>query len=144
MIDVFNGDADGICVMRQLRLAKPADSSLITGAKRDIALLQRVRAGSGDRVTVVDISLDKNREPLQGLLDAGAQVCYFDHHFSGKILDHAGLEAHIETLPDKGTSLLVDEYLQGRFRAWAASAGGNTRGMKACVTERHRQPLTKR
>ena len=40
--DVFNGDADGLCALHQLRLAAPVDSVLVTGAKRDIALLQRV------------------------------------------------------------------------------------------------------
>jgi hypothetical protein len=34
--DVFNGDADGICALVQLRLAKPIQSNLITGVKRDI------------------------------------------------------------------------------------------------------------
>ena len=38
--DVFNGDADGICALVQLRLATPIESVLITGAKREIALLQ--------------------------------------------------------------------------------------------------------
>lgn len=117
--DVFNGDADGICALQQLRLAEPAESVLVTGVKRDIALLKRVNAGQGDQVTVLDISMDKNREALQSVLDAGAEVRYFDHHYAGKIPQHAGLEVHIETLPDKGTSLLVDEYLQGKFRAWA-------------------------
>ena len=56
--DVFNGDADGICALLQLRLAEPRNSQLITGIKRDIALLDRVDAQSGDQVTVLDISLD--------------------------------------------------------------------------------------
>ena len=39
-IDVFNGDADGLCALHQLRLAEPlADAQLVTGVKRDIALL---------------------------------------------------------------------------------------------------------
>ena len=46
--DVFNGDADGLCALHQLRLEAPLDSVLITGVKRDIALLQRVPAGRGD------------------------------------------------------------------------------------------------
>jgi len=52
-IDVFNGDADGICALHQLRLAEPVESTLVTGVKRDINLLQKVEAGQGDRVTVV-------------------------------------------------------------------------------------------
>lgn len=119
IFDVFNGDADGLCALQQIRLAEPAVSTLVTGVKRDIALLQRVDAGEGDRVTVLDVSLDKNREPLLGMLERGAAVRYFDHHFPGEIPRHPGLDVYIETLPDKGTSLLVDEYLAGRFRAWA-------------------------
>jgi len=117
--DVFNGDADGICALQQLRLAEPRSTTLVTGVKRDIGLLRRVDAGDGDVVTVLDISLDKNRDALLGLLEHGARIRYFDHHYPGDIPRHAGLEVHIETLPDKGTSLLVDDYLAGRHRAWA-------------------------
>lgn len=130
IIDVFNGDADGLCALQQIRLAEPGESTLVTGVKRDIALLRRVEAGAGDRVTVLDISLEKNREFLLGLLERGATVRYFDHHFPGEIPRHPGLDVHIETLPDQGTSLLVDAYLGGRFRAWAVvgSFGDNFDG----------------
>ncbi len=119
VIDVFNGDADGICALQQLRLAQPADASLVTGVKRDIALLGKLRAVQGDQVTVLDISLDMNRHALEKILAAGARVRYFDHHYPGDLPEHPGLELHIETQADKGTSLLVDEYLGGRYRAWA-------------------------
>ena len=66
--DVFNGDADGVCALHQLRLAYPADGQIITGVKRDITLLERVAAKPGDTITVLDISLDKNREALLALL----------------------------------------------------------------------------
>lgn len=117
--DLFNGDADGLCALQQLRLAEPLDTVLVTGVKREIGLLARVDAVAGDRVTVLDVSLDKNRDALVRLLSLGVKIRYFDHHFPGDIPEHAGLEAHIETLPDKGTSLLVDEYLGGAHRAWA-------------------------
>lgn len=117
--DVFNGDADGICALQQLRLAEAREGVLVTGVKRDIALLKRVAAEAGDRITVLDVSLDKNREPLGALLDKGVSVRWFDHHFPGDIPRHEHFEPHIETIPDKGTSLLVDEHLGGRFRAWA-------------------------
>jgi hypothetical protein len=117
--DVFNGDADGICALQQLRLAEPRDAVLVTGIKRDISLLQRVQASPGDEVTVLDISLDRNRDALVRLLAKGVHVHYFDHHFPGVIPSHPGLEVHIETISDKGTSLLVDDHLSGRFRAWA-------------------------
>lgn len=121
--DVFNGDADGICALHQLRLAEPADDAvLITGIKRDIELLGRVDAAAGDRVTVLDVSLDRNRTDLQRLLAAGARVFYVDHHYAGDIPAHAALETLIDTAPDSCTSLLVDAHLQGRYRAWAVAA----------------------
>jgi hypothetical protein len=70
--DVFNGDADGMCALLQLRLAEPRDAQRITGLKREIALLQRVRAQAGDTVTVLDISLDANRAALMSMLRRGA------------------------------------------------------------------------
>ena len=77
--DVFNGDADGICALHQLRLADPLDSTLVTGLKREIALLGSVPATDGDVVTVLDISLDRNRDALEALLARGVVVHYFDH-----------------------------------------------------------------
>jgi hypothetical protein len=121
-IDVFNGDADGLCALRQLRLAEPAVSELVTGVKRDIALLGRVAAKPGDLVTVLDVSLERNRAALLRLLEDGVRVLYFDHHFAGEIPSHAGLEAHIDTSPGTCSSILVDRYLGGRFRRWAVAA----------------------
>src|SRR3990167_3729374 len=69
--DVFNGDADGICALHQLRLAFPATNNLVTGTKRDIDLLRCVEAGPGDEVTVLDLALSKNREALLALLGKG-------------------------------------------------------------------------
>lgn len=120
--DVFNGDADGICALHQLRLAKPIQSTLITGVKRDIALLERVEAKSGDQITVLDVSLDKNHTALEKLLQQGAEVLYFDHHFAGDIPQHPGLQTHIDTTATVCTSLLVDQYLEGKYRAWAVTA----------------------
>ena len=125
--DVFNGDADGLCALTQLRLAEPAESQLVTGVKRDVSLLRRVEAGAGDRVTVLDVSLDANRADLLRLLAAGVEVLYVDHHFAGEIPAHPGLDARIDTAPDTCTSLLVNRMLQGRFAAWAVvgAAGDN-------------------
>jgi len=120
--DVFNGDADGICALHQLRLAEPRDCELVTGVKRDIALLRRVAAGPCDRVTVLDISLDKNRDALVRLLDDGAQVQYFDHHYAGEIPVSDALDARIDTSADVCTSLLVNDYLGGAHLAWAVAA----------------------
>jgi single-stranded DNA-specific DHH superfamily exonuclease len=120
-IDVFNGDADGICALTQLRNAEPSDSLLVTGVKRDIALLERVEARAGDFVTVLDISLDKNRDGLEKLLAVGANVFYADHHFAGEIPASPRLESHIDPSPDICTSLLVDRHLEGKFALWAVT-----------------------
>jgi single-stranded DNA-specific DHH superfamily exonuclease len=118
----FNGDADGLCALQQLRLADPARATLVTGVKRDIQLLARVNACAGDEVTVLDVSLDSNRDALRALLDAGVRVRYFDHHHAGELPLHPHFESHIDTAADVCTSLLVDRHLEGRHRAWAITA----------------------
>ena len=120
--DVFNGDADGICALHQLRLAEPRPSALVTGVKRDIALLQRVEAQAGDAITVLDISLARNASALRRLLACGATCRYFDHHFAGEEPTHPNLETFIDTAPDTCTSLIVDRYLNGSQRTWAVVA----------------------
>lgn len=117
--DVFNGDADGICALHQLRLAAPVEATLVTGVKRDIALLDRVPAANGDALTVVDISLDANRTALLALLQRGVTVTYFDHHAAHDIPHHAGLHALIDMTADVCTSILVDRHLGGAHRVWA-------------------------
>ncbi len=117
--DVFNGDADGICALTQLRNAQPVDSTLVTGVKRDISLLKQVDAEAGDVITVLDVSLDKNRDALVSVLEAGANVFYCDHHFAGEIPESEHLTALINTEPDVCTSILVNGYLQGAFVEWA-------------------------
>lgn len=120
--DVFNGDADGICALQQLRLTDPANSQLVTGVKRDIELLDQVQAASGDAITVLDISLDKNRAGLLRVLDAGATVRYFDHHFAGDIPRHPRLTTHIDTAGDTCTSLIVNDFLNSAHAPWAVTA----------------------
>jgi hypothetical protein len=117
--DVFNGDADGLCALTQLRNAKPREAELITGVKRDINLLERVQAEPGSQVTVLDVSLDKNRAGLERALEAGADVFYCDHHFAGDIPENPRLEALINTAPDVCTSLLINKYLDNEFLEWA-------------------------
>jgi hypothetical protein len=120
--DVFNGDADGICALHQLRLEHPVPATLITGRKREIALLERVQAHAGDRVTVLDISLARNRVALDALLQKGVIVDYFDHHQAGALPVHPGLHAIIDMTPDVCTGMLVDRFLLGRQRPWAVVA----------------------
>ena len=121
-IDVFNGDADGICALVQLRLAQPAQSKLVTGVKRDIQLLDKLSVQKNDQITVLDISLKKNRTALDRILQQGVSVFYIDHHESGDIPQHPNLKAIINTAANTCTSLLVDQYLGGKYRAWAVTA----------------------
>jgi len=117
--DVFNGDADGICALLQLRFAEPREAQLITGVKREIDLLNRVYPEADDRITVLDISLDKNREGLNRALDVGAQVFYVDHHFAGSVPASASLKSLINEAPNVCTSVLINHYLRGAYREWA-------------------------
>ena len=120
--DVFNGDADGIISLVQLRRADPREASLVTGRKRDIKLLDRVQAGKGDHVTVLDISMRSNADDLRRILAAGANVFYADHHNAGDIPDHPNLQAVIDTSPEICTAMLIDMCLEGAYRAWAVTA----------------------
>jgi hypothetical protein len=137
--DVFNGDADGICALHQLRLETPRASVLVTGVKREIALVERVAARAGDELTVLDVSFARNAGAVAAALAAGAKCRYFDHHYAGTVPVHPDLEAVIDTAPDVCTSLLVDRYLDGRRRVWAvvAAFGDNL----AAAARRAAEPL---
>lgn len=149
--DVYNGDADGLCALLQLRLATPRDSTLVSGVKRDIRLLDRVEAQHGDEIVVLDISLDANRQALERVLQQGARVSWFDHHYPGEIPTHHRFVSHINTDPVVCSSLIVDRHLDGRFRNWAivAAFGDNldstarqlaaAAGLNSEETERLRQ-----
>lgn len=120
---VFNGDADGLCAMQQLRLyranGRPELPQLITGVKRDIGLLAKIREVQGRRIAVLDISLDKNREALHQLLANCNHVVYIDHHYSGAIPASSLLQTHIDPSPQTCTALLTNKLLQGQFITWA-------------------------
>jgi hypothetical protein len=120
--DVFNGDADGILSALQLRLAEPKDSQLITGVKRDIALLDRVDSNLATSVTVLDISMEKNQSALRSLLANQVPVSYFDHHRTGEIPNHPLLDCKIDTDANVCTALLVNQFLQNRYPLWAITA----------------------
>ncbi|MDP6981417.1 MAG: DHH family phosphoesterase [Myxococcota bacterium] len=118
-IDIFNGDADGICALTQFRNAFPGESRLVTGVKRDIALVAKAGIEAGDEVTVLDVSLDKNRDGVEAALEAGAEIFYVDHHFAGDIPSGSGLKTLIDPSPDVCTSILMNGHLEGRFVEWA-------------------------
>jgi hypothetical protein len=120
--DIFNGDADGLCALHQLRLVEPREAVLVTGVKRDLRLVERVDARSGDELTVLDVSMQDNAEALLKLLARGVRCQYFDHHYPGDMPSHQNLHAIIDTSPDVCTSLLVDRHLGGCLRPWAVVA----------------------
>ncbi|EGR9014401.1 DHH family phosphoesterase [Vibrio parahaemolyticus] len=120
--DIFNGDADGIIALLQLRLADPIDSQLITGVKRDIKLVEKVDVQAGDELTVLDISMEKNMAGLEQALAQGAHVFYADHHKAGDIPQRGNLDAHIDLDANMCTALIVDKLLEGRFHTWAITA----------------------
>jgi hypothetical protein len=136
-IDIFNGDADGICALTQLRNADPRESTLITGVKRDIELVAKANVSAGDRVTALDISFDKNREGVLGALEAGAEVFYVDHHFAGDVPDHDNLTVIIDTDANVCTSLLINGYLKGAYPEWAVTGafGDNLKASARRIAE---------
>ena len=137
--DIFNGDADGLCALHQLRLDAPRQAELVTGVKRDTALLERVDAQPGDCLTVLDISLRSNALGVERALACGAEVHYFDHHAAGELPRHPRFHGHIDTAHDVCTSLIVDRHLKGKFRPWAVVAAFGDNLVEAAI--RAAQPL---
>jgi single-stranded DNA-specific DHH superfamily exonuclease len=136
-IDIFNGDADGICALTQLRNADPRQSTLITGVKRDIALVAKAEVSEGDRITALDLSFDKNRDGVLRALEAGAEVFYVDHHFAGEIPESDKLTTIIDTDANACTSLLVNGYLKGAHIEWAVTGafGDNLKASARTIAE---------
>lgn len=143
--DVFNGDADGICALHQLRLVDPRTSHLISGVKRDIGLLSRLNSlpeCRDNRITALDISLDKNREDLLILLDNNNHVFYADHHYPGEIPDRANLQTIIDSDPNICTGLLIDRMLDGKYGLWAIVAAFGDNLHEAALTRAEPLDLT--
>ncbi|WP_261817979.1 DHH family phosphoesterase [Vibrio gallicus] len=116
--DVFNGDADGICSLLQLRLVKPQIGTLVTGIKRDIQLLKQVPT-SATSVTALDISLEKNLADTRRLLEHNCTIFYCDHHRAPIIPSDTNLTALINTEPTTCTSLLINQHLNSEQVIWA-------------------------
>ncbi|WP_150465524.1 DHH family phosphoesterase [Francisella sp. SYW-2] len=126
-IDIFNGDADGILSLIQLRKALPVASNnhrLVTGVKRDISLCKNLSNQDANDaiVTVLDISYDKNYQDIERLLKYVTQIIYFDHHQADKLISNPKLKAHINTAADVCTALLVSESLGKKYHLWAIVA----------------------
>jgi len=126
-IDVFNGDADGIFSLIQMRKAKPVKASeqkLISGVKRDNSLIKKISDGEADAaiITALDISFDKNTDDLKRVLEKADSVFYCDHHQAKSLFDHEKLTHLIDFSPNVCTGLLVSKHLGGMFHEWAITA----------------------
>ena len=121
--DVFNGDADGLCALQQLRLHNPLDDAyLVTGPKRETSLLGKIPLVEPTDIIVLDISLRANRSDAERLLRDGHRLTYIDHHNAGPIPEHKNFVSHIDTDPAVCTSVIVDQILEGKYRDWAITA----------------------
>lgn len=120
--DVFNGDADGICALHQLRLVHPLTSTLVTGVKRDTQLIDRLPAVANDCVTALDIGLKQNFQAVVKLLSAGVRFDWIDHHYPGEIPLDPAFRSQIDMAPDVCTSILVDRRIGGVHRPWTIAA----------------------
>ncbi|MEM9600975.1 MAG: DHH family phosphoesterase [Pseudomonadota bacterium] len=139
--DLFNGDADGIFSLLQLRQVDPRpDATLITGVKRDIRLFPRIagHVSEGDRITALDISMAKNTDGLRQALAAGAEVFYADHHQTGEIPEHPNLQVITDMSKETCTAYLIDRHLHGAKAAWAVCGayGDNFQRLAQSIAER--------
>ncbi|NQZ24664.1 MAG: DHH family phosphoesterase [Colwellia sp.] len=138
--DVFNGDADGIIALVQLRLAQPKTTKLITGVKRDISLLKQVPVEQAESVTVLDISMEQNSDALANLLTNNVEVFYVDHHRTGEIPQSEKLTSLINTDANTCTSLLMNEHLNGQYVNWAITAAfGDNMNQSAMVLAKQQE-----
>jgi hypothetical protein len=133
---VFNGDADGLCGQHILCLELGPPASRVTGLKREIELLGRVKPRKGLDVHAIDISLRRNLGALPALLAMGnVKVTWYDHHEPGEPPAHPSLEVHVNQAPDTCTAAIVNAVRGHRHPLWAAMAafGDNLPGTGAAL-----------
>ncbi len=118
----FNGDADGLCALVQLLAGRADAPVLVTGVKRDQALLKRVPAVPGP-ICVLDVALGKNIDAVTTLIESGTDITYIDHHAPDSIPDHPQFHPRIVVTPDTNTSKLVYDLRPTRHNALWAVAG---------------------
>ncbi len=126
-IDVFNGDADGIFSLIQLRKVNPIAverQRLVTGVKRDISLVSKISDAEANQanISVLDVSFDKNEREVARVLKQANSVFYCDHHQAKKLFEDKRLKAIINTDPAVCTALLINDYLQNAQALWAVAA----------------------
>tara|TARA_R110002020_G_scaffold452950_1_gene667567 strand:- start:2064 stop:3041 length:978 start_codon:yes stop_codon:yes gene_type:complete len=127
-IDVFNGDADGIFSLIQWRKSHPITANdqqiLITGVKRDIALVSKIddALANHSKITVLDVSFDKNHEAVKRVMEHCHSLFYCDHHKADKLFEHNNLMSVIDTAPTVCTGLLINNVLKDEHILWAVAA----------------------
>ncbi|MEP4053431.1 MAG: DHH family phosphoesterase [Litorimonas sp.] len=136
--DLFNGDADGIFSLLQLRQVDPRpDAVRITGVKRDTQLFKRVsgQVRPGDRITALDIGMARNADGLGSALEAGAEVFFCDHHATGSIPENENLTVLMDESAQTCTAYLIDQHLGGAKSAWAVCGayGDNFQALAARI-----------
>ena len=99
--NVCNGYADGLIARYQYLLSFPLPAervTLLTGLKREVALLSRVETQfcgpNNNDICVFDISCNQNSASAQRLLEAGAAIRYFDRRRASQLKLHPRLAAH--------------------------------------------------
>ncbi|WP_144213700.1 DHH family phosphoesterase [Shewanella donghaensis] len=139
IFDVFNGDADGIFSLLQLRKDNPKNSMLVTGVKRDIALVCKVDKNIATHVNVLDVSYEKNESAVKAVLNENISVFYADHHRAGNIVESPLLTALIDTHPNTCTALIINDMLRGKYHQWAIAAafGDNLNERAFSLSEQH-------
>jgi len=136
--DLFNGDADGIFSLLQLRQAEPRpEAQLVTGVKRDTQLFPRIedQVRAGDRITALDIGMARNTPSLKTVLQTGAEVFFCDHHATGDIPQHGNLTLLADASRETCTAYLIDGHLKGAKAAWAVCGayGDNFQALAARI-----------
>lgn len=136
--DLFNGDADGIFSLLQVRQVEPRpDAVRVTGVKRDTRLFKRIadHVRSGDRITALDIGMARNAVSLGSVLETGAEVFFCDHHPTGDIPERDNLTVLMDASAETCTAYLIDQYLDGAKSAWAVCGayGDNFQALAARI-----------
>lgn len=117
---IFNGDADGIIATRIFARIDDRKGRFITGVKRDISLLNQIAHLKHLSICVFDISIEKNLEALEKLLENNCLIKWFDHHISNDIPIHKNFQPVINTDANVNTTWLVSNH-QTTFTTWTVA-----------------------
>ena len=119
--DIFNGDADGICALTQLRNAEPLESTLITGVKRDIELVAKADLSEGARRMTARLVDERQEHPSLKIkpVTVKALAKWLAAAPEGMPLIHGLTRWEVEELAGKSDRFLTDL----SFAEWENSVG---------------------